>query len=328
MEWGLRMIHNRDYIDIKELIVYANHGVLPQEKTLGQKFIISAKIYANLEDAYKTDDVYKTINYAKVCELFTAVTVEKNYNLIETLAGVLADKALEEFERIDSIEVTVKKPFAPINLPVDYVSVTVKKDRHIAYLSLGSNMGDKDENLNKAIKMLEENSFIAVTKVAKFIETEPYGNVEQDKFMNTALEVKTLLSPMELLKLANEIEEKLHRVRTIKWGPRTIDIDIIFYDDEVIATDKLIVPHKEMHLREFVLEPMMELCPHKVHPLLGANVYQMYSTSAGCPVLEILDLDTMKSVFKKEEVIDFRVVDNKLSIYGNGFMESRELNFD
>ncbi|MBE5935407.1 MAG: 2-amino-4-hydroxy-6-hydroxymethyldihydropteridine diphosphokinase [Lachnospiraceae bacterium] len=265
-----------EYIKIVDLTVYANHGVLEQEKTLGQKFIISANIYADLKEACKTDDVYKTVNYAKICELITEVTKEKTYNLIETLADVISYRILKDYDLIDMIEVTVKKPFAPINLPVENVSVTVKRCRHIAYLSLGSNMGDREDYLDKAIDMLNKDDKCTVTKVAKYIETEPYGYVEQDKFMNTAIEVKTLYSPDELLKLSNDIEEKLDRVRTIKWGPRTVDVDIIFYDDVIINKENLIIPHKEMHLREFVLKPLLEIKPDYKHPLIRKNVYQIY----------------------------------------------------
>lgn len=267
---------NLGCIRIENLVVYANHGVLSEEKNLGQKFVISANIYADLEEAGSSDNVEKTINYAKVCELITKVSKEETFDLIETLAYALADRVLEQYELIDIIEVTVNKPFAPINLPVDNVSVTVSRKRHRAYLSLGSNMGDKKDFLDKAIKMLRKDSKIKVTNVASFIETEPYGYVEQDKFLNTALEITTLYTSKQLLKVVNEIEASLDRVRTIKWGPRTIDIDIIFYDDMIINTKDLIVPHKEMHLREFVLKPLMELKPDYRHPLIGKNIYQLY----------------------------------------------------
>ena len=263
-------------IKIDELVVYANHGVLQEEKIMGQKFVISAKMYAPLQEAIQTDDLSKTINYASVCHLITKLTQEKKYDLIETLAGVLAQKIMEENDIIEYIEIEVKKPFAPINLPFECVSVVTSKKRHKAYLSLGSNMGDKENYINKAIELLEEDNQTQVTQIASFIETKPYGNVEQDDFLNTAVEIKTLRSPIELLKLANEIEEKLGRVRTIKWGPRTIDLDIIFYDEEVINEPNLIVPHKEMHLREFVLKPLVELEPTYVHPLYKKNIFQIY----------------------------------------------------
>ena len=97
-----------------------------------------------------------------------------------------------------------------------------------------------------------------------------------ENFLNTALEITTLYSPEELLNVVNDIEARLDRVRTIKWGPRTLDIDIIFYDDIIMNTKDLIIPHKEMHLREFVLKPLMELNRGYVHPLIGKNVYMIY----------------------------------------------------
>ena len=155
------------------------------------------------------------------------------------------------------------------------VSVTVSEKRHIAYLSLGSNIGDRKDYLQAAIDKLNRDSFTKVTKIASYIETKPYGNVEQDDFLNTALEIKTLRSPQELLQLANEIEAMLGRERIIHWGPRTIDIDIILYDDVVINEENLIIPHKEMHKRKFVLEPICEINPALIHPLLDKSVYKL-----------------------------------------------------
>ena len=267
-----------DIINIEGLVVYANHGVLPEENRLGQKFIISAKLFGNLNDAKTKDDVNKTVNYAKVCELLEKVTVEKSYNLIEALANNLARKVLEEYELLDKVEITVKKPSAPIRQALDMVSVTVSEKRHKAYLSLGSNMGDKRYYLDEAINRIGEDSLTRVEKVASFIETEPYGNVEQDNFLNTAVEISTLRNPQELLQLTSDIENQLGRVRTVHWGPRTLDIDIILYEDVVINIDGLIIPHKEMHLREFVLRPLCEIAPTVEHPIIKKNAYELLDT--------------------------------------------------
>lgn len=267
-----------DIINIEGLVVYANHGVLPEENRLGQKFIISAKLFGNLNDAKTNDDVKKTVNYAKVCDLLEKVTVEKSYNLIEALANNLARKVLEEFELLDKVEITVKKPSAPIRQVLDMVSVQVSERRHKVYLSLGSNMGDKRYYLDEAIDRLGRDSLTRVEKVASFIETEPYGNVEQDNFINTAVEISTLRSPQELLQLTSDIENQLGRVRTVHWGPRTLDIDIILYEDVVINTESLTIPHKEMHLREFVLRPLCEIAPTVQHPIIKKNIYELLET--------------------------------------------------
>lgn len=260
-------------INIEGLVVHAYHGVLEEENRLGQRFIISAKLFGDFEAAKKSDNVENTVNYAKVCDLIEKLTQEKKYNLIEALAHTLAFNILKEFELLDEVEITVKKPFAPIKQALDMVSVTVTEKRHIAYLSLGSNMGEKKDYLSAAIEKLNKDELTDVIKIAPFIQTKPYGNVEQDDFINTALEIRTLRTPEGLLNLANEIEAELGRERIIHWGPRTIDIDIIFYDDVVLNTENLIIPHKEMYKREFVLEPLCNVNPSVKHPLLDKTAY-------------------------------------------------------
>ena len=264
-----------DIINIEGLVVHGNHGVLPEENRLGQRFIISAKLYGDFSEAKVSDKVEHTVNYAKVCDLIEEITQNSTYNLIEALASVLANTILEKFELLYKVDITVKKPFAPIKQVLDMVSVSVSTKRHKAYLSLGSNIGDKKAYLDEAIRLINENDLTIVRKIASYINTKPYGNVEQDDFLNTVVEIDTLLSPYELLCLANNIEAKLGRERIIHWGPRTIDIDIVLYDNQVINTDKLIIPHKEMHLREFVLQPLCEINPRIQHPLLGDTVYKL-----------------------------------------------------
>lgn len=101
------------------------------------------------------------------------------------------------------------------------------------------------------------------------------GEVKQDDFLNGAIEIKTLLEPLELLKVVNDIEKKLGRVRKIYWGPRTIDIDILLYGGRVIRNEELIIPHYGMHQRDFVLQPMNEIAPQVIHPLLSQTIYQL-----------------------------------------------------
>ena len=129
-------------------------------------------------------------------------------------------------------------------------------------------MGDREQYLKNAIEKLNSTDDCEVVKTSSFIETEPYGNVEQDKFLNGALEIRTLMSPEELLKRVNTIEAEEGRVRTIHWGPRTLDIDILLYDDEIVYTDNLIIPHPDMQNRSFVLKPLCEIAPYAMHPVL------------------------------------------------------------
>ncbi|MGX7348149.1 2-amino-4-hydroxy-6-hydroxymethyldihydropteridine diphosphokinase [Aerococcus vaginalis] len=130
---------------------------------------------------------------------------------------------------------------------------------HSAYLSLGSNIGDSKETLKQAILSLNAKDQITVTHVASNYQTTPVGGVKQDDFVNTAVRVKTELSPEELLDRCHEVEQSFHRERLIHWGPRTLDIDIIFFDEVTQATDTLILPHKEAFNRLFVLVPVLEI---------------------------------------------------------------------
>lgn len=129
----------------------------------------------------------------------------------------------------------------------------------LVYISSGSNIGDRLNNLQQAVKMLKENTHISNVIVSSVYETEPVGDVEQDSFYNIGIRLRTDLTPYELLDFIHEIEQRLHRKRIIHWGPRTIDLDIIDYDKCVFKSDNLTIPHKERDNRKFVLVPLLEI---------------------------------------------------------------------
>lgn len=128
-----------------------------------------------------------------------------------------------------------------------------------AYLSLGSNIGDKKHNLDNAIKLIKNNPSISQVIVSSFYETAPVGYLDQDVFMNIAVEIITSLDPYKLLEFCHEIEESLKRIRLIRWGPRTIDVDILLFDDIISDDEKLIIPHPRMTERAFVIVPLYDL---------------------------------------------------------------------
>lgn len=261
-----------DQIVIKGLEIFAKHGVLAEENALGQKFVISATLYCDTRKAGMSDDLNDSVNYAEVCQWITGQTQSQVFSLLERLAEFLARGILLQFPLVRKVTLEIEKPWAPIQLPLDTVSVKITRAWNTAYLSIGSNMGDKEQNLRSAIAMLEEDKETRVEQIASFLVTEPVGEVEQDDFLNSALEIMTLRSPQELLALIGEIETALKRERLIHWGPRTIDLDIILYNEEIVSSKELTIPHKEMAKRMFVLEPMCEIAPYAMHPVLHKSM--------------------------------------------------------
>ncbi len=128
-----------------------------------------------------------------------------------------------------------------------------------AYLGLGTNMGDRLDYLMKACSMLQESQNITSVKKSNLYETKAWGYTEQADFLNMCVEIETNLEPYELLSLCQDIENKLDRVRVIRWGPRTIDVDVLFYDDIISTDEKLLIPHPRIKDRAFVLVPLMDL---------------------------------------------------------------------
>ena len=264
-----------DKIIIDNLEIFANHGVFPEENENGQVFYVSAVLYTETRKAGLTDDLEQSIHYGIVSHMITDFVQGHTFNLIETVAEKLAEHLLLEVPLLKKVKIRLDKPQAPIGLPFETVAVEIERGWHTAYIALGSNMGDKRKFLEEAVSALDAHRLCKVKKVSSFIETEPYGGVEQDNFLNGCLCMETLLPPEELLETLHEIEAAADRKREIHWGPRTLDLDIIFYDDEVIHSETLHIPHIDMQNRDFVLKPMAEIAPWVCHPALGKTVQQM-----------------------------------------------------
>jgi len=147
-----------------------------------------------------------------------------------------------------------------------------------AYLSLGSNLGDRAENLAEALRLLPHPR-LAVTRVSAVYETEPVGVVDQPWFLNQVVEIETSLFPMMLIKHTQAIEREMGRRRTAANGPRIIDIDILLYAQFIVDTPRLVIPHKELHKRRFVLEPLCELIPDVRHPAMRKTFRELLAAA-------------------------------------------------
>lgn len=265
-----------DSIQIRDLEVYCHHGVLKEETVLGQKFLVSLTLYMDTRPSGICDDLSKSIDYAEVSHFVKREMEKKNFKLIEAVAEHLARSILFTFPKVEKIRVEIKKPWAPILLPLDTVSVCIEREWQTVYLSVGSNMGDREKHLQDAMDALKKIPSIRVRQISDWIETEPYGYKEQDMFLNGAVELETIEPPEVLLQLLQKIEQEGKRERKIHWGPRTIDLDIIFYGDVVMQTEELILPHREMHKREFVLKPLCEIAPWVSHPVYHRTVSELF----------------------------------------------------
>jgi len=143
------------------------------------------------------------------------------------------------------------------------------------YIGLGSNLGDRRRYIADAVGRMREAAGIVVRRVSMLIETAPVGGPPQGKFLNGVVEIETTLPPRELLKELQGIEGALGRVRAERWGPRTIDLDILLYGDEVVTEADLMIPHALMHERAFVLRPLAEIAPGARHPVLRKSVGEL-----------------------------------------------------
>lgn len=265
----------KDCIKIRKLKIFAYHGCMEEEKKNGQDFYVDVNMYTDITNPGYSDELDDTVNYALVCSKIKEFITKNRFDLIEAVAVQCSDYILKTFPKIKKIDFTIYKPEAPIEEPFETVAVSVTRKWHNVILSIGSNIGDREEFLNSAVDGIYDDENCRVNVVSKYLETEPYGPVEQDTFLNGCLEIQTLYSPTDLLKKVNEIEHIQGRTREIHWGPRTLDIDIIFYDDEIIDLPELKIPHVEMHKRLFVLEPLNQIAPYRVHPIYKKTVSQM-----------------------------------------------------
>ncbi len=264
-----------DEINISKLHVRANHGVFVSEKELGQNFYLDIKIKLNYYPATINEDLNKSVHYGELADFCIAEFTSVSYDLIETAAIKLADAVLNTYQLIEEIEITVHKPEAPVAHSFDDIAVKTIRRRSKAYVALGSNIGDSKKYFDYALNHLNENEAIKVLRESKRITTKAYGLEDQADFLNSIVEIETYMSAVDLLRELNKIEQECDRRREIHWGPRTLDLDILLYNDEQIYEENLIVPHYDMHNRKFIISAMCELAPYFVHPRLNATMDEL-----------------------------------------------------
>ncbi|EWT07381.1 2-amino-4-hydroxy-6-hydroxymethyldihydropteridine pyrophosphokinase [Intrasporangium chromatireducens Q5-1] len=237
------------------------HGVLDFEKREGQTFVVDVTLELDLSEAGRSDDLSTTVSYAEVADDVVRRVTGPGFDLIERLAEVIAADVLRR-DRVDAVEVVVHKPEAPVGQPFTDVQVRVRRGGVPVVLALGSNLGDRGETLHSAVDVLAARPDITVAAVSPVVETDPVGGpADQPPYLNAVALARTDLAPDALLRVLHEIEAEHGRTREIRWGARTLDLDLIQYgrpgsSDEVCSeTPELTLPHPRAAERAFVLVP-------------------------------------------------------------------------
>lgn len=283
-------------IKIKDLKLFGYHGVKQEEKISGQNFLFNLSIDI-AKDSFKKDgsyqdDILDTVNYSEIITLIKEINSNNKFNLLETFSEVLAEKIISYSPLISKVKVKIEKISPPIKESIgsvgvefelernpinchnsnDYKSETSKSTvnenaagkRSIVFLSLGSNLGDREKNLKDAVKKLRLNQNLDIISISSIYETEPMYVENQEYFYNIVLkaDVKNTYSAFELLGYIKKIEFDLGRKSTyIRYGPRKIDVDILIFDELKIDSALLELPHPKIFERNFVLIPLSEIAP-------------------------------------------------------------------
>lgn len=311
-----------DRIRLTGIAAVGHHGVLAHETRDGQPFRVDAELQVDLRAAGRSDELADTVDYSAVAERIEALIAGEPLALIETLAHRLAGAVLAVDRRIARVEITVHKPEAPLTQRFDDVAVVVSRDRADvglseagstggatgsapagatlrdpdlpasfavdAVLALGSNLGDSGATLAAAVDALAAAEGVEVAAVSPRARTRPVGGPpDQPDFLNQIVAVTTTLSPHGLLDVAQRIEAEHHRTREVRWGPRTLDVDVITYAGAHIDSPRLQVPHPRAHERAFVLRPWSWLDP--VALLDGVPVRELAAAAADDDGVERLD---------------------------------------
>lgn len=247
-----------DRITIRGLYAYGYHGVLPAERAAGQDFFLDAVLAVDTRPAAAGDDLSRTADYAALAGRLAAIMSGEPAALIETLAARLAAACLAE-PAVHEAQVTVHKPDAPVGQPVQDITVTVTRGRVV--LALGSNLGDRLASLQAGLDVLAAGPGLDQVTVSPVYQTAPVGGPAQGDYLNAVLIAQTALPAAAVLGLAREAEQALGRTRTERWGPRTLDVDVIVCGAQISADPELTLPHPRAHQRAFVLAPWLDLEP-------------------------------------------------------------------
>ena len=267
-----------DQIRLVGLTARGTHGVLPAERRDGQDFTIDVVLHLDTGPAAATDDLTATVDYGALAVRVADLVRGEPVDLIETLAAKIANSCLTS-PGVVAVDVAVHKPHAPITERFADVVVAIRRERAgaldlkpvepvTAVLALGTNLGDRAGILRAAVTELDEVEGVAVDAVSPVVETDPVGGPDQPDYLNAVVLVTTRLAAEDLLAACQRIEAGHGRERSVRWGPRTLDVDLIRYGDLLSDDPALELPHPRAHQRAFVLAPWLAVDPQAWLPSL------------------------------------------------------------
>ena len=256
-----------DRIHLRGVEAIGHHGVLAFEKRDGQPFVVDVVLSLDLARAGNTDDLADTVSYAEVAADVVRRISGPSFDLIERLAEVIAEDALAR-PSVEAVEVTVHKPQAPVGTPFTDVAVEVRRRRGVpVVVALGANLGDARATLDAAVAEIAALPGFRVRAVSPLVETAPVGGPEQPAYLNAVLLGETTLAAPDLLRALHAVEQGHGRTREVRWGARTIDLDLIQVGTPGTGAEvrsdapDLLLPHPRAHQRGFVLVPWSHVDP-------------------------------------------------------------------
>lgn len=260
-----------DRVSLRGVRARGHHGVLESERRDGQEFVVDVEMEVDLAPAGESDDLADTVSYAEVAADVVALVQGEPLDLIEALAERIASAVLGARPLVEAVEVTVHKPQAPVGHPFGDVAVTIRRERQEPLvIALGANLGDTAQTLQQALWDLAAEPALRLTAVSSLYDTDPVGGPEQPAYANAVALATTRLTPLGVLRALQHVETENGRVRDVRWGSRTLDLDLVQYGDPRRGEDarrqgaELTLPHPRAHERAFVLVPWAEVDPDAV----------------------------------------------------------------
>ena len=265
------------------------HGVFEHERRDGQEFVVDIAIERDLRRPGRSDDLVDTVHYGEVAAEVLARIEGDPFDLIEALAEVIASDILAR-DGVDAVDVVVHKPQAPVGVPVSDVRVEIRRERGTrVVVALGSNVGDRVATLTDAVEQLAEVPKLTLTAVSELVESDPFGGPDQPAYLNGVVLATYAGSPAALLRALHAIEHRNGRTREVRWGARTLDLDLVQFgipgsDRERLSdTPALLLPHPRAHERNFILIPWSRLDPEatlRVGPTVAHPIQRVADLAA------------------------------------------------